>query len=431
MVKAQTRAGEGRVDKLFVFGMLCLTLLNAIQGKNGLDESSSLLNEVLWTLAYVVAGVRLLALNRELRALLSRSAPLLVFLALSLASTLWSVDSFVTLKNSIELIGTATVAFYVVASLRLVEFLNVLAVFFGASGLASLALIFVSPGRARMFWGSGAWEGIYEEKNALGAAMALAIIVFLTLILRRGTKHKVLAAGGLALSLTLLFGSNSATALLDCVVVVAIGLVALACVSPSFGGVSRIVAFLGAAFGVAGAVVLGFDRDAVYEALGRTQGLSGRVDFWPYLNEAVNARPILGYGYGAFFRSPVSKDYLSYYVVEAGGWTPYHAHDSFLQTCLDTGYVGLAALVVAILVSLFRAVTFFLRERDVVSLWPLLVTLFLVFGSYTETYLGNFNTLGTILFVTAFLYPVRANAGEPEAVPAWRTRRAAISARTL
>jgi hypothetical protein len=102
-----------------------------------------------------------------------------------------------------------------------------------------------------------------------------------------------------------------------------------------------------------------------------------------------------------------------------------------LQTCLDTGYVGLAALVVAILVSLFRAVTFFLRERDVVSLWPLLVTLFLVFGSYTETYLGNFNTLGTILFVTAFLYPVRANAGEPEAVPAWRTRRAAISARTL
>jgi len=431
MVKAQTRAGEGRVDKLFVFGMLCLTLLNAIQGKNGLDESSSLLNEVLWTLAYVVAGVRLLALNRELRALLSRSAPLLVFLALSLASTLWSVDSFVTLKNSIELIGTATVAFYVVASLRLVEFLNVLAVFFGASGLASLALIFVSPGRARMFWGSGAWEGIYEEKNALGAAMALAIIVFLTLILRRGTKYKVLAAGGLALSLTLLFGSNSATALLDCVVVVAIGLVALACVSPSFGGVSRIVAFLGAAFGVAGAVVLGFDRDAVYEALGRTQGLSGRVDFWPYLNEAVNARPILGYGYGAFFRSPVSKDYLSYYVVEAGGWTPYHAHDSFLQTCLDTGYVGLAALVVAILVSLFRAVTFFLRERDVVSLWPLLVTLFLVFGSYTETYLGNFNTLGTILFVTAFLYPVRANAGEPEAVPAWRTRRAAISARTL
>jgi exopolysaccharide production protein ExoQ len=431
MVKAQARAGEGRVDKLFVFGMLCLTLLNAIQGKNGLDESSSFLNEVLWTLAYVVAGVRLLTLNRELRALLSRSAPLLVFLALSLASTLWSVDSFVTLKNSIELIGTATVAFYVVASLRLVEFLNVLAVFFGASGLASLALIFVSPGRARMFWGSGAWEGIYEEKNALGAAMALAIIVFLTLILRRGTKYKLLAAAGLVLSLTLLLGSNSATALLDCIVVVAIGLVALACVSPSFGGVSRIAAFLGAALGVAGAVVVGFDRDAVYEALGRTQGLSGRVDFWPYLNDAVNARPILGYGYGAFFRSPVSKDYLSYYVVEAGGWTPYHAHDSFLQTCLDTGYAGLAALVVAILVSLFRAVTFFLRERDVVSLWPLLVTLFLVFGSYTETYLGNFNTLGTILFVTAFLYPVRANAGEPEAVPTWRTRRAAISARTL
>jgi exopolysaccharide production protein ExoQ len=431
MVKAQARAGEGRLDKVVVFAMLCLTLLNAIQGKNGSDESSSFLNEVLWSLAYAIGALRLLAMNRELRALLSRSAPLLVFLVISLASTLWSVDPFVTLKNSIELVGTAIVAFYVVASLRLVEFLNVLAVFFAASGLASLALIFVSPGRARMFWGSGAWEGIYEEKNALGAAMALAIVVFLTLILRRGTKYKLLAVGGLILSVTLLVGSNSATALVDCVVVVAIGLVALACVSPSLGGVSRILAFLGAALAAAGAFAVGFDRDAVYAALGRTQGLSGRVDFWPYLNDAVNARPVLGYGYGAFFRSPVSKDYLSYYVIEAGGWTPYHAHDSFLQTCLDTGYVGLAALLVAILVCLFRAGAYFLRERDVVSLWPLLVTLFLVFGSYTETYLGNFNTLGTILFVTAFLYPIRANAAQPEALPTWQARRAAVSARTL
>jgi hypothetical protein len=72
-----------------------------------------------------------------------------------------------------------------------------------------------------------------------------------------------------------------------------------------------------------------------------------------------------------------------------------------------------------------------LRERDVVSLWPLLVTLFLVFGSYTETYVGNFNTLGTILFVTAFLYPIRANAGQPEPAPTWRTRRTIARARTL
>jgi O-antigen ligase len=431
MVKERAHAGERRLDKVFVCAMLCLTLISAIQRKSGADESGSLSNEALWTFGYVLAAFRLLAMNRELRALLSRSAPLLVFLALSLASTLWSVDPFVTLKNSIELVGTAIIAFYVVASLRLVEFLNVLAIFFGVSGLASVALIFVSPGRGRMFWGSGAWEGIYEEKNALGTAAALAIVVFLTLILRRGTKYKMLAVGGLVLSATQLLGSNSATALVDCIAVVAIGLVALACVSPGFGGVSRIVALLGAALAAAGAVVVGFDQDALYAALGRTQGLTGRVDFWPYLNEAVNARPILGYGYGAFFRSPVSKDYLSYYVVEAGGWTPYHAHDSFLQTCLDTGYVGLAALLVAIFVSLFRAGAFFLRERDVISLWPLLVTFFLVFGSYTETYVGNFNTLGTILFVTAFLYPIRANAGQPEPAPTWRTRRTIARARTL
>ena len=29
----------------------------------------------------------------------------------------------------------------------------------------------------------------------------------------------------------------------------------------------------------------------------------------------------------------------SEYVVQAGGWAPYHAHNSYLQTLLDAGYV--------------------------------------------------------------------------------------------
>lgn len=138
--------------------------------------------------------------------------------------------------------------------------------------------------------------------------------------------------------------------------------------------------------------------------------MTGRADFWPVLVEAIAARPFFGYGYAAFFRSSVSQDYLSFYVVEAGGWSPYHAHNSFLQVCLDTGYVGLCALLILILAGFIRAIKLYLRERDIVNLWPLLLILFLVLGSYTETYLGSFNTLEWILFVAAFLYPVRASA---------------------
>ncbi len=281
MVKPRPLPVERRYDRWLVLAMLALTLLDALQGKQGIDQSSSPLNEVAWGVAYLVAAARLFAMHRELRNLLAGSLPLLMFLAICFISTFWSVDPGLTLKNSIELIGTATIALYVVAALRLTEFLDVLAVFFGASALASLALIFVSPGRARMFWGSGPWDGVYEEKNALGAAMALAILVFATQLLRRGSKFKLLSAAGLVLSAILLVGSDSATALLDCVAVIALGTVALACASPSYGGVTRVVALLGALLAVAAATFAGLNPEALYALLGRTQTLSGRADFWP------------------------------------------------------------------------------------------------------------------------------------------------------
>ncbi|HMD02944.1 MAG TPA: O-antigen ligase family protein, partial [Candidatus Baltobacteraceae bacterium] len=363
MVKPKAHAGENYREQWLVLAMLSLTLLNAIQGKNGFDHSSSFLNEIAWSIAYSVAATRLLSMKRELPALLAGSAPLLVYLVLCFVSTLWSVEPGITLKNSIELIGSTVVALYIVASLKLADFLSVLVVFFSASAILSLLLIVASPGRGRMFWGGGAWDGIYEEKNALGAAMALAIIVILSYLLRRRAKFKLAAAGALALCVGLLAGSNSVTAILDCGAVLCIGALAIACVSPNYGGVARALAGIGATLAVAFAAAIGFNSDALYALIGRSQALSGRTDFWPYLYEAVKARPIFGYGYGAFFRSPASRDYLSYYVIEAGGWSPYHAHNSFLQACLDTGYVGLASVVFLIIAGIVRAIRFFMRER--------------------------------------------------------------------
>jgi len=420
MVKP-ARAATGRLDSWLVLGILGLTVFNALGAKVGLDESSSSINEIVWSTAYVVAAVRLSARKRELRVLLSGSAPMLVFIGLCFVSTLWSVGPGTTLKNAIELAGTGIVACYVVASLRLLEFLKILAFFLGASSVASLALIFVAPGRGRMNWGGGPWDGIFEEKNALGAAMAIAIIVYLILLLRPNARRKIVYAAALALSVILLVGSDSATAILDCGAVIAIGAFAFACVAPGFRGVPRIVVILAAAMIVVGTTIAGFNPDAVYAFFGRSQTLTGRTDFWPYLLDAVSARPILGYGYSAFFTSPIAEDYLSYYVVEAGGWTPYHAHNSFLQALLDTGYTGLAVLVIFILAGLVRAIRFLAQERNVVSLWPLLVISFLVLGSYTETYLGSFNTLSTILFFSAFLYPLRDRFGSQDQI---RNRRA-------
>lgn len=401
-------------DIWLVVLMLSLTLIGALQGKAGDDPSDSLPNQVLWGGAYLIAGLRLIAMRKQLAVFLAGSASLLAFIALALVSTFWSVDPAVTLKNSLELAGTTAVGAFIVARFRFAEFLNIQMLFFGGSAVLSLVLIFLSPGRGRMFWGSGPWDGLYEEKNALGAAMAMAILAFGTYLLQRKAPRRPLAAAGLALCALLLAGSNSATALIALVTVLAIGAIALACVSPLYGRASLIVVLIGGAFLVAALSLTGFDPNQLAALFGRSETLTGRADFWPYLSNAVNARPFFGYGYGAFFRSPIARDFLSYYVVEAGGWSPYHAHNSFLQACLDTGYVGLTVLIALTLASLLRAARFFLRVKSVASLWTFLLIAYLVLGSYTETYLGSFNTLEWIFFTAAFLYPIRTDAVDSE-----------------
>jgi O-antigen ligase len=312
-----------------------------------------------------------------------------------------------TFKNSIELLGTTLIGYYVVSRFSMSEFLDILSLFFGISVVLSAVLIFFAPGHGRMFWGSGPWSGIYEEKNSLGASMAIAIIVYLIQFFRGSGKRKLLAGLLLLGSVALLVGSDSATALLDCGAALIIGVLLAGCLMPKYRLVAGLIAGLSLAAVLSGIFVFGLTPDALIAAVGRSSTLTGRTDFWPYLVDAIHAQPLLGYGYDAFFRSPIATSYLSYYVIQSYGWSPYHAHNSFLQTCLDTGYVGLASLLFLIAFALVRSLKYFSRRRDTIAMLPMMIVLYLTLGSYTETYLGNFNTVEWILFVAVLLYPVR------------------------
>ena len=206
---------------------------------------------------------------------------------------------------------------------------------------------------------------------------------------------------------SLLLGSASATALGDCVVVVAANLALIACKSKRFGIPARVVTAISGFVALIAYGVFGLTVDSIFGVLGRDTSLTGRSDFWPYLQQAIAARPILGYGYNAFFGSSVGDSYLSYYVVEAGGFSPYHAHNSFLQISLDGGYVGVGLLGIVLLISIWRGFSYLLVEHRAYAGWPLMIVVYLILGSFTETYFGNYNSIEWILFVAAILYPVR------------------------
>ncbi|HTV73146.1 MAG TPA: O-antigen ligase family protein [Candidatus Acidoferrales bacterium] len=412
--KAQSvRVDSTATDWLPGYLSFLLTALIPALAKPEDPDAGSPLGQIVWSIAYLLAAYFLFKGGERAKTLLRQSPVIWAFVFLMLLSTAWSVEPDVTFKNAIELAGTTVVSMYFVLRYPLQRLLECAGLAFGTIAILSLVVVVFFPQHGRTLWGAGPWQGIYPEKNNLGKAMAFGVISMTIALFYGSRRRRFFAFGTLVLCLLMLLGSQSATALVASVAATALGLFFLLSKSPKFAML---------AWGIAGALVIsaviaflvvGFQPDA--SLLGRSSSLTGRTDFWPYLQQAISDRPILGYGYNAFFRSSVGTDYLSYYVVEAGGWSPYHAHDSVLQIGLDAGFVGIAMMIVLLVVALVRAVRYVSPARGVVSAWPLIIVLYIIFGSYTETYVGDYNSFEWIFLVAAMLYPARSKASAASA----------------
>jgi exopolysaccharide production protein ExoQ len=110
--------------------------------------------------------------------------------------------------------------------------------------------------------------------------------------------------------------------------------------------------------------------------------LSGRTVIWDFVNYEIGRRPLLGWGFQSFWL--VGPDAPS--VVEAPGWVKImpSAHNGYLDTMLDTGYVGLALLAIFIFATLHAIGR--VADRDPARAWLVLsLALFIILTNIIES----------------------------------------------
>jgi exopolysaccharide production protein ExoQ len=110
--------------------------------------------------------------------------------------------------------------------------------------------------------------------------------------------------------------------------------------------------------------------------------LSGRTLIWDFANSEIARSPVLGWGYQSFWL--VGPDAPS--VVDASGWIKAmpSAHNGYLDTTLDLGYVGLALLVIFIFTTLHAIGR--VTNREPRRAWLLLtLALYVILTNFLET----------------------------------------------
>jgi O-antigen ligase len=369
----------------------------------------SLPYQVFWAFAYGASLLGVLA-SPYRHELVRRSLPLVAFVALMVLSTAWSTAPKVTLLQSVRLFGTTAIAYYLVTRFTLREFVEL----FGMAMAALLAssVLFVGVGvechnSVPDAYGMAGWCGVFAHKNALGGGMVLGIVTLALMWFSSRGMARWAVAATLAGCIGLLAGSRSATSIVSCGIVLAcLALMRLWYLRKNgraliLGGGALLAVGLGCAF------VFGADFDSFFEAFGRDSSLTGRLDFWPNLVEAIRSRPWLGFGYNAFFAyGPDSPgDYFLAEYHMNSRWYPPIAHNGLLQVALDVGLAGVVLLGASVLAAVRGAFALIARHRhDSFYMWPALILLYFGIVNCTESDIAQYNEIFWVVFVAALLY---------------------------
>ena len=320
------------------------------------DAASGFLR-VLWLPFYGFILLGLIAAGRRTLETLARSPLLCLLGALALASTLWSIDPGLTFRRSVALIATTLLGVYLAARYDWLSALRLLAGMWGVLLLVTFLATLAFPGFGVMQEvHPGAWAGGWWEKNTMGGHAARAALLFAFLAWRDDPLRRIWVVASV-LAVVLVGLSTSATALLGTL----LGFGVLAAAAWMRQG-KRFALFL---VWVAGVVIGGLliayllAPDAVLGLVGKDATFTGRTDIWNELLRSIAQRPLLGFGYMAYW-APDSAP--RFWLVEALEWNAPSGHNGWLDLAISVGLVGVAVFAVDLCVSVTRGARLALRS---------------------------------------------------------------------
>jgi len=374
------------------------------QGLVSAVESQDALVMRIQTLSvYAICAFLCLPLLWSITAEFLRDKLISLILAWAILSTVWSQNPEISLRSGLFLAMNIALVFYLLEHFSHDGILRLLVWVGAAAALASLLVITVLPQYGLMNrgqYGLGAWEGIYGHKNICSEAMGLLLMpIFFAKI--RGRYALLFRVFYVVLIAIIIVMSRSVGGY----IIYGSSLLLIA-VMKLLGKLRRTDAFaisvlLIAALLGSGIMAVAFAPD-VLSLLGKDPTLSGRTAIWGAVMMSILKKPMIGYGFKAFWQGLNGESANSILSMRWTGLS--YSENGVLDLWLDLGGIGVALYVCVFLRAVKDAAYCLRRDASPFVMWCTLM-LFIVVISNVEG--------GTILFPSslACILPIMAYAG--------------------
>ncbi len=302
------------------------------------------LDRLILTLLLMAGLVVLVGRWQRVATVLRMNGPILLFFTYCAVSALWSDYPDVAFKRWVKAVGDLVMVLIVLTDReRSTAIKRLLARVSFLLMPISVLLIEYYPAMGRAYMpeiGQVASVGVTTNKNTLGMVCLVFGIGCVWLFIRalRDNRHKVrqlVALGSiLAMVLWLLYMAHSATSLacflLGSALIVFLNL-------PGRVRPVRVHLVIGAMiFSALLALALPSLYTSAVHALGRSTGLTGRIQLWDVLL-SMNTSPWFGTGYSSFWLGDRLQRLWTIFP-----WQPNEAHNGYLEILLNLGWAGIA-----------------------------------------------------------------------------------------
>ena len=360
-------------------------------------------------LLLIIAAVEILVRRSvRLSRVIANNPWLILFLVYCGISTLWSDYSFVAFKRWIKEIGNVLMVLVVLTEKDPVA--AVIAMFRRIAYVAvplSIVLIKYFGDLGRQFSHSGEmmFVGATTHKNSLGILCAIIIIVFLWYLLherrRPATRWEVydrrIHLLLIAMMAWLMFKADSATSTMC-------GIIGLAVIyGMEMPVMQRNYRHIGAV--VLTLLVIGFLLEYSFDlwqviltSLGRDATLTGRTILWEQLLE-MGTNPLVGTGYDSFWLGDRVEMFWEMYF-----WKPNQAHNGFLETYINLGWIGVL-LLTGIVLTTYRKIAARMVNQSPFLVLRLSLYVVAMLSNMTEAYFKGLAEVWFVFLLIAIEYP--------------------------
>jgi exopolysaccharide production protein ExoQ len=347
--------------------------------------------KIAWGIVYAVSVLRIYRHRHEAIELIRANKIIVFMVLLAFFSYRWSIDSSTTLQYGARLLFTTI--FIMDLSLRysLKRQLQLLcAALLLTIGMSVIAEVFFPGLIPSQQIEVGAWHGIFPFKNDFGRIICLGTIACLALSRPSTLRRGLILVSGIVLAIL----SQSASAV-GYTLFLAMVMVMWSVLKwrPKPRLAALLLLSVTAVFAIR---YVSQNFDQLLAKMDKDPHMTGRVDLWEYSIDYIQQRPLLGYGYTAFWgvdSQPARR------IREAVHWDDApHAHNAYIDLALSLGMVGLVTYFVMYFIVVKRSFRFFMSGPENYRRWPLSYMAFVLIYQCTESGIVGGNNILWIIF---------------------------------